>query len=132
MARKRPKREQWDNKRLMHRLAALENASVLLPAVHQQVPQIETKRIHGPIAFFALGFVCAVLFGLIAAAIVLIGSPETARASMWVPAGVATSENAAGVEQTATYRIAMAAAPGADRTIEGRQVWWKLPRTSGH
>jgi hypothetical protein len=64
----------------MSRLAALENAPVPSAADYDH-PPISIKQKRSSLACFVLGFACAMLFGAIAIAILLIASPEPARAN---------------------------------------------------
>jgi hypothetical protein len=103
---------------------------MLLSAQDHPVPQVVTKWKHGRIAFFTLGLVCAMLLGVIALAVVLITSPDTARANTQVPAGVTIAEKAAWAQETARDGIASGRCPNVGPHCEGRQLWWKLPQQS--
>jgi hypothetical protein len=79
MVRKRLTKD-WQNRSLMSRLAKLEDASVQSPADYDR-PSIASKQRPRSLAFFVIGFACAMLFGAVAIAILLIASPDSARAN---------------------------------------------------
>ena len=117
MARKRLHSE-WRSRSLTSH-AALENGSVQLS---DEFWATENERKRGSLAFFALGFVCAILFGAMALAMLLIISPEPARAKTLMP------EAAPGVKQVANYLVTTGRASALDDLrVEGRQLWWKFP-----
>jgi len=110
MARKRLSSE-WRSSSLMSRLAVLENGSVQLP---DGPPATESEQKRGSLRFFVLGFACALLFGAIALAILLIISPALARARTSMPAGSSVSEAVPGLDQVTNYRVTRASMSALD------------------
>jgi hypothetical protein len=126
MARKRPSR-QWQNQSLMVRLAALESASVLSAADYGP-PPIASKYERRSIAFFVLGFACAMLFGAIAVAILVIASPEPARANTLTRAAAWMTEAAMRAEKARIPGLTATSVWSLDRLpVAERQLWWRIP-----
>jgi hypothetical protein len=126
MARKRLTRD-GQNQSLMVRLAALESASVLSPADYDP-PPITSKHKRRSLAFFVLGFACAMLFGAIAIALLLIASPEPARANTLMRAAAWMTEAAVRAEKGTIPGFAATSVWSLDRLpVAGRQLWWRIP-----
>jgi hypothetical protein len=114
----------------MFRLIALESASVSFPAVYYPPPAAVKKR-RKSLRFFLLGVACAIVFGGIALAILLIAAPEPARAETLMRAGSLMREVITRVDDATHFVIGTAAASSSDHlVVEGRQLWWKLPLES--
>jgi hypothetical protein len=129
MARSRLSSE-WQNQSLMFRLAALENASVLSSADYDR-PPISIKHKPRSLAFFVLGFACAMLFGAIAVVILLIASPEPARANTLMRATAWMTEAVVGVEKATNSGLTATSVSSLDRLpVAGRQLWWRFPHES--
>jgi hypothetical protein len=129
MHRSKRTSQQWSNKSLLHRLAALEAASVTAAEVPAKRTGSSRRRRS---AAFALGFTTAVVMGAIALVILSFVSPQSARADARLPMPqMAGFEPARSPHEAATEaRTTPVFAPAVDLWSGPRELWWGFPKAN--
>jgi hypothetical protein len=127
MHRKTWTSQQWANRSLLRRLAALEEAH----AAGANVPpeRIDTRRKRASAAF-ALGFTTAVLIGAIALVILSLASPQSARADAHPPMLKRAVFEPPGLLHEASIPTTRMLAPSVELWSGPRELWWGFPKAN--
>ena len=127
MHRKSWTSQEWEQRSLLRRLAALEVAHAAGANIHPE--RIDTRRKRKSAAF-ALGFTTAVLMGAIALVILSFVSPQLARADANPPMPQRAVFAPAGLLRDAAIHTSGMVAPSVELWSGPRELWWGFPKAN--